>query len=66
MRLFKDLDNVDDYLEEERNKLQIEAQAFEHIRHQLSRTLRDTQGEIEALEPVDSAIARNFISLGSG
>jgi beclin 1 len=51
-RLSQDLEIVDDYLEEERNRLQIEAHAFGHIQHQLSRTLRDTQREIDALSAV--------------
>lgn len=51
-RLSKELDTVDDYLEDERNRLEIDADAFGHVQQQLSRTLRDTQREIEALSTV--------------
>lgn len=51
-RLSKELDAVDDYLEDERNHLEIDASAFDHIQKQLTQTLRDTQREIEALSAV--------------
>jgi len=51
-RLSKELDTVDDYLEDERNHLEIDADAFGHVQQQLSRTLRDAQREIEALSAV--------------
>ena len=50
--LSQELDKVDDYLEEERNRLQIEAHAFGHVQYQLTRSLRDAQREIEALSTV--------------
>lgn len=51
-RLSKELDTVDDYLEEERNHLEIGADTFGHVQQQLTQTLRDTQREIEALSTV--------------
>ena len=51
-RLSTELDTVDDYLENERNRLEIDAHAFGHVQQQLSLTLRDTQREIEALSMV--------------
>jgi hypothetical protein len=51
-RLSKELDTVDDYLEDERNRLEIDADAFGHVQQQLSRTLGDLQREIESLSNV--------------
>ena len=36
VHISQELDGVDDYLDEERNRLQIDARAFGHIRQQLS------------------------------
>ena len=52
VHISQELDGVDDYLDEERNRLQIDARAFGHIRQQLSKSLRDTQREIESLSTV--------------
>ena len=51
-RLSKELDTIDDYLDDQRNRLEIDADAFSHVQQQLSRTLRDTEREIEALSAV--------------